>query len=191
MLLARRLRHCGFDVHMVSYPTVNHTLEQSAGYIQRYVDTLNAEVIHFVGHSLGGIVARALFYYYPRQRPGRLVTIASPHGGSHVGRMVSRCPVGYGVLGKSMQQVLDAVPQQWPLPAKRDVGVIRGSLPIGLGRIFRGLSKPNDGVLTLTEASLAGATDEITLAVAHTGMLFAPAVARQVCRFLATGRFQR
>ena len=185
---ARRLHWAGFDVHRVSYPTVRHTLEENATHLEHVVRRMDAETIHFVGHSLGGIVIRALFHFFPEQRPGRIVTIASPHGGSHVGELFSRSKLGRVLLGASVPEVLSHRPAQWPLPA-REIGVIRGDLPVGLGRFFPGLETPNDGLLTAQEAWLDGAADEVTLRVAHTGMLFAPSVAEATIRFLRQGRF--
>ena len=50
--------------------------------------------------------------------------------------------------------------------------------------------EPNDGLVSVAETRLPGATAHLTLPVSHTGMLFSADVARQGCEFLATGRFQ-
>jgi len=185
---ARRLQAAGFAVHRISYPTVRHTLKENAIHLEQVVRKIDAKTIHFVGHSLGGIVIRALFHFFPDQRPGRIVTIASPHGGTHVGELFSQSKLGRLLLGASVPEVLAHRPAQWALPS-REIGVIRGDLPVGLGRFFPGLTTPNDGLLTAEETWLEGATDEITLHVAHTGMLFAAAVAEATIHFLKHGRF--
>ena len=185
---ARRLRSAGFDVHLVSYATVRQSLKDNALHISRITRELEADTIHYVGHSLGGIVIRALFHFYPDPRPGRVVTIASPHMGSEVAKRFSRYALGRVIVGESIRELLDGIPQQWPLPS-REIGLIRGNLPIGLGRFFPGLPSPNDGLLTEQETWLEGVTDNVTLPIAHTGMLFAPAVADAVSRFLRTGQF--
>ena len=52
-----------------------------------------------------------------------------------------------------------------------------------------GLPRPNDGTVAVDETQVPDQTDTITLPVTHTGLLFSAGVARQVVRFLATGRF--
>jgi pimeloyl-ACP methyl ester carboxylesterase len=187
--LARHLRRCGFRVHTFSYASVRKDLRANAADLQAFVARLDAPIVHFVGHSLGGIVIRALFHYYPQQRPGRIVTLATPHGGSHVGERVARSPVGRRMLGASVRQLLARVPQGWALPG-RDIGVISGTVPIGAGRLFSNRRETNDGLLTLDEAALPGATDAVELRVAHTAMPFARQTGEQVCWFLRTGRFR-
>ncbi len=101
-----------------------------------------------------------------------------------------RSAAGRKITGRSIQQLLSGFPDHWQMP-QRDFGTIAGDLGVGLGRLFRGLPKPNDGVVTLAEAELPGATDHITLHVSHTAMVVSREVARQVCHFLEHGRFRR
>lgn len=187
--LARHLRRCGFRVHTFSYASVRKDLRANAVDLQAFVARLDAPTVHFVGHSLGGIVIRALFHYFPQQRPGRIVTLAAPHGGSHVGERIARSGLGRRMLGASVRQLLARVPQGWTLP-ERDLGVISGTVPIGAGRLFSNRGGIGDGLLTLDEATLPGATDAIELRVAHTAMPFARQTGEQVCQFLRTGRFR-
>jgi len=187
-LLARRLRRCGYDVRVFSWPTVRQTLVHNAGLLQRFVQSLEADVIHFVGYSLGGVLIRALFHYHPQQRPGRIVTLASPHGGSRVAQVLARFALGRRILGKGVQQLIVGLPQRWSLPS-RDIGTISGDQPIGLGRLFCVLRSPNDGLLTVDETRISGARAAIVLHVAHTGMMFSRQAADQTCHFLRQGRF--
>lgn len=188
MIQARRLRRCGYAVHAVSYRSVRDGLYANAARLDGFVRGLETERVHFVGHSLGGILIRALFHYFPAQSPGRIVTVASPHGGSCVGAVVSRVAAGRWILGKAVADLLADVVAEWALPP-REIGVISGNLPIGLGRLFPALRPPHDGVLAVAETTLASATDHVVLPVSHTGMLLSVGVARQVCHFLRTGRF--
>jgi pimeloyl-ACP methyl ester carboxylesterase len=187
-LLAWRLRRCGFDVRIFSWATVRQTMSHNAERLQHFARSLDADTIHFVGYSLGGVLIRALFHYYPEQQPGRVVTIASPHGGSRVAEALARFGLGRRILGKSVQQLLAGLPQQWPLPA-REIGTISGDMPVGLGRLFFVLRPPNDGLLIVEETQLVGATHSIVLPVAHTGMMFSSKAAAQVCQFLRQGHF--
>jgi hypothetical protein len=72
----------------------------------------------------------------------------------------------------------------------REIGVIAGSMPIGIGRIVApDLQQPCDGVVSVAETRFAAMRDHIVLNVNHAGMLVSRAVARQICAFLRDGRF--
>lgn len=189
LMLQRHLRRCGFsDTRTFSYRSVSRDLLENAQMLQRYLQQLDAPAVHFVGHSLGGLVIRALFHQYPQQPPGRIVTLGTPHRGSHPARILVRAAIGQAITGRSIAQLVAGVPEGWALPA-RDFGIIAGDLSIGLGRLFPGLPAPNDGVVALAETGLAGATDRITLHLSHTALVFSRRAAEQVCHFLEHGRF--
>lgn len=188
-VLGRRLARHGFQIYSFSYPSVSQNLLQNAECLQRFLVDLQRPVVHLVGHSLGGIVIRALFHQHPAQPPGRIVTLGSPHGGSYPASMLVRIALGRKLTGRSIQQLLAGMPAHWQ-PLDRDIGIIAGDMSIGMGRLFRRLPRPNDGVVSAAEAVLPGATDTITLHVSHTAMIVSSQVAYQVSWFLKHGRFQ-
>jgi len=188
-LLRRRLRQCGFKTVRFSYPTVHQNIVQNAQRLQHFVDKIEADVIHFVGHSLGGLVIRQLFNDFPGQRPGRIVTIGTPHTGSLVARQFNRSSLGRLILGHSLDRgLLGDIP---PWSSYREIGVIAGTLSIGVGRVVPGLPHPNDGTVAVAETFFEGMTDHITVHVSHTALLFSREVALQACAFLKTGGFNR
>jgi pimeloyl-ACP methyl ester carboxylesterase len=190
LLLRRHLRRCGFSAtHAFSYQSVRRDLLENGTALNAYLRTLTAPTVHLVGHSLGGLVIRALFQQYPRQRPGRIVTLGAPHRGSQPAKVCARNTLGRCITGRSIAQLVAGIPEHWPLPS-RDFGVIAGSMSLGLGRLLTRLPKPNDGVVALTETLLPGATDHIIVHVSHTALVASRRVADQVCHFLENGRFQ-
>ena len=187
--LARVLRRHGFMVKIFSYPSVSADLEMNAMRLSRFLATIDADSIHLVGHSLGGILIRALFHYHPDQKPGRIVTLGTPHQGCRVAQNLNRYCAWRWIMGRSVAQLLQGVPQTWPAPP-RDIGVISGNRSIGMGRLlYRGLPTPNDGLLTVQETSLAKASAHRILPTTHTGMIYARMVAEQLSYFLRMGRF--
>jgi hypothetical protein len=121
--------------------------------------------------------------------PGRVVLEGVPYQGSAAGRTLAANTLGSRALGRSMKEWLDTHPAG---PCGREVGVIAGTLGLGLGRLItRALPVPNDGTVALEETEVPGATDRIVLPVSHMSMLVSPVVARQICAFLREGRFQR
>lgn len=188
-MLRRRLAHSGFNVYTFSYPSVNQNLLQNAERLQRFLVQLQHPTVHLVGHSLGGIVIRALFHQHPEQPPGRIVTLGSPHGGSYPASVLVKTAFGRKLTGHSIQQLLAGMPTHWE-SINRELGVIAGDTSIGMGRLFPRLPRPNDGVVSAVEAALPGATDSITLHVSHTAMVVSSEAAHQVCCFLKHGHFQ-
>jgi pimeloyl-ACP methyl ester carboxylesterase len=190
-VLARRLRRQGFTVHTFSYPSVRADLSANAERLAGFLDTLDADIVHLVGHSLGGILIRALFHHHPRQKPGRIVTLGTPHGGSRVAQRLSRYVFWRWAMGKGVIQLLAGTPPQWTSPP-REIGVICGTRSFGMGRLLvRDLPLPNDGLLTVKESAFPAAREHLALPVSHTGMLFSREVADQVGQFLMTGKFFR
>ena len=189
LLLRARLARGGFDCAVFSYRSVNQSLQANAHALTRFVAAIDAPAVHFVGHSLGGaLICRALLDH-PEPRPGRVVMLATPFLDSRAGRHLGANAPGRALLGKTMAEWLASTPRRWDLP--QQLGVIAGSLTLGFGRLVAAeLPQPNDGAVVVCETQVPGATDHIVLPVSHSGMLMAPAVARQVASFLRHGRFQ-
>ena len=71
----------------------------------------------------------------------------------------------------------------------RDLGIIAGTLSLGLGRLVTRFGEPSDGSVALSETRLPGASAHIALPVSHFGMLLSAQVAREAGGFLAYGHF--
>lgn len=185
--LARRLRKAGLATLCVSYPTLRAGLPESADALAHQIDSLAAATVHYVAHSLGGLLVRHLFHRHPDRAPGRVVTLGTPHGGSYVGRWLQDHSFLGWVLGRSGPMgLLGGVP---PWDGSHELGVIAGNVNLGLGQGIPSLPRPNDGTVTVQETGLAGAVDQIVLPVTHTGLLVSRTVADQVIAFLQNGRF--
>ncbi|MCP5419365.1 MAG: hypothetical protein H6970_08440 [Gammaproteobacteria bacterium] len=185
-LLARRLRQVGYRTALFSYPSLRYSVPASAQKLAEYTTPLHASVLHFVAHSLGGLVVRALLDSGVELPPGRVVTLGTPHQGSHVARVMAGTRLK-AVLGHSIDQGLLETGAAWP--AGRELGSLAGTLNVGLGRIFS-VPPPADGAVAVAETRAPGMTDHVCLPVSHTGLLFAARVAEQVCYFLESGRFR-
>ena len=186
-LLARRLRRAGWAAAVFAYPSRHATTRQNAARLAAFLETVDAPVVHFVAHSLGGLVLTQLLQDYPGQRPGRVVLLGTPYRGSRVARWFSRRGWGRWWCGLSLQGALLGDGPCWP--GDRELGVIAGSMPIGVGLVIPGLPRPHDGTVAVAETRVPGQTEQLILPVSHTALLFSAAVARQVAAFLATGRF--
>jgi pimeloyl-ACP methyl ester carboxylesterase len=186
-LLRYRLQRCGFATRVFSYATVRRSPAENARKLQRFLAKIDSETVHFVTHSLGGLVIRHLFHEFPEQKPGRIVTLAPPHQGSAVARRLSRSSWGRLILGKSLQSGLLGDVPAWRAP--HELGVIAGNVQLGMGRFAGGLTRPNDGTVEVSETALDGMTEQVILPATHISLLFSRQSARQVCAFLKTGHF--
>jgi len=185
--LGWRLRRCGYQTVAFSYPSVRGTLSQNALRLSRFVAGLDVPRVHFMGHSLGGLVLLQMLATYPDPRIGRVVLAGCPYHASYAARKLARSGLGRRLIGRSVLQWLDQ-----PAPASTDryeVGVIAGCKPLGAGRLIGGVPQPNDGVVVVEETALPGASDQIMLDVCHSGMLLSDQVAHQACAFLRHGYF--
>jgi hypothetical protein len=83
--------------------------------------------------------------------------------------------------------VLTTKQRKWD--GRRDVGIIAGSLSIGVGRLFADFHEPSDGTLLVSETKLDGAADHIVMPVSHTGIVFSAEATSQIASFLKVGHF--
>jgi hypothetical protein len=141
--------------------------------------------VHFLCHSLGGLVVRTMLRQASWQRPGRVLTLGTPHLGCHVAKRLGANRALAWTVGKSLRHGLDGDLPPWP--EDRDVATIAGNKPIGAGRIVPGLPKPNDGVVALAETDLGPHYPRVVLPEAHSGMLISRRVARYACAYFETG----
>ncbi|MEX2515956.1 MAG: alpha/beta fold hydrolase [Gammaproteobacteria bacterium] len=187
LLLQKRLQRRDFQVQRYSYPSLRRAPRENAAQLAKFTETLDAPVVHFVGHSLGGLVIRHLFDSFPQHRPGRIVTLGTPHKPSHTAQLLYRAAL-LPLLGMSIEQGLIGGAPSWN--GSHALGSIAGNLPIGFGRLIPGLAKPNDGTVAVAETECPGMTDHVTVTATHTGLLFSAAAAEQTAVFLRDGRFR-
>jgi pimeloyl-ACP methyl ester carboxylesterase len=189
-LLRRRLtRQHGFESHRFSYPTVRGSLDASVERLARFVERIDADRVHFVGHSLGGIVLHRYFEIATGLPPGRVVFLGSPTVKSRTAEQVGRLRLFAPLVGPMVAAELGQAkaPREWR--CDRELGCIAGTRAVGLGRFFARFDEDSDGTVGVSETKLPGHKAHLTLPVSHMGMLLSADVARQVGEFLASGRF--
>ena len=188
-LLRRRLRSSyGFDVDVFRYPSVTATMEQITRELQSFVTARAPHELHLVGHSLGGLVAYRFLERFPERPCGRVVFLGTPAMASRAASAVSRMAWARALLGHCVaEELLSARHREWSIA--RELGIIAGTLPLGLGQLFVHFDEDNDGSVAVSETRLPGATDCITLPVSHFGMLLSARVADEIGRFLTNGHF--
>lgn len=190
ILLRRRLDARGFHCHLFRYHSLTADLDENATHLARFVEDVPGDTVHFVGHSLGGVVILWMLQCNAPRRLGRVVCLGAPLNGSATARTLGAHPGTRAAVGKSLAELtvlggLSAWTGESPL------GIIAGEASLGVGKLVARLPRPNDGTVSVEETRLPGATDHIVVPASHMSLLWSKPVADHVARFLVHGRFQR
>jgi len=191
-VLKRRLQSQS-QLHPVafSYPSLSGSMADHARSLIEFARAQQADELHFIGHSLGGLVILRALQLTNDLPPGKAVLLGTPLQGSKAAQGVARwLPFGKAILGPAAhEEIIGAAAREWS--GRRDVGVIAGSMGMGLGRLFADFDTDHDGTVSVAETQLPGARDHIVMPTSHTGLLFSADVADQSAHFLASGSFKR
>ena len=164
-------------------------MEDAVGRLARFVERVDAERVHFIGHSFGGVLLCRYFQKYSCPRPGRVVILGSPLTGSRSARTVARNALMRRMIGPLVNSELvnDCEPRSWA--CQNELGLIAGTTAMGLGRLFTKFDEDFDGTVGVSETKLPGHKAHLALPVSHMGMLVNARVAKQVGAFIETGSF--
>jgi pimeloyl-ACP methyl ester carboxylesterase len=183
--LAARLRAAGYRCHLFGYLGALRPLEAHAARLARFAQEVGPA--HFVGHSLGGLVILEALERHRELRVGRVVLLGTPARGNFAGRRLARHGWGRWFLGASEPLWREGRSAHWTRP--EPLGVIAGSLSLGLGRVLGALPGANDGVVRVDETEIEGMRARIVLHAAHSTMLVSPRAAAETISFLSHARF--
>ena len=186
-VLTRRLAATGLQASCFSYPTRKQDLRQNAASLAEFCNSIQTNELHFIGHSLGGLVVLQMLQSARHLPPGRIVLLGTPLRGSLVVEKSTGLPGGKFLLGLSAAALTAGASR---LAADRETGLIAGTRPFGLGRLTGGLAGPSDGTVSVSETGSDQLADRLELPVTHTGMLVSSRVAAQSAFFLSHGHFE-
>jgi len=184
----------GFTVYNLDYPSTEYPLNQLAsivaGQLRQKIDP--SRPVHFVGYSMGGIVARIVLNKYRPDNLGRVVQLASPNGGSEVADFLKENWLYEKFYGPAGQQLVTDDANIADLMGKVDypMGVIAGNFSIDpvSSAIIPG---DDDGKVSVESTRVEGMKDHIIVDASHTFFPQNPKVLSQALNFLRFGSFVR
>jgi triacylglycerol lipase len=185
------LRKQGYCVINVSYPSTRLSVEAAAArldeVLRERIPDPNA-TIHFVTHSLGGIVLRQYLATHKLTNIGRVVMLAPPNQGSELADRLKDNILYRFATGPAGQQLgtdSSSLPAQL-VPADFDLGVIAGDR--SLNPLFSAwIPGPDDGKVSVESTRLDGMRDFLIVHHTHTWMMWRTEVIGAVVRFLQAG----
>ncbi len=196
ILMQNALEEYGYDVVNVGYPSTQHSIEYlSAEELGPAIEICCTEPegrVHFVTHSMGGIVLRYYLESHEVENLGRVVMLSPPNQGSEVADWVAENPILEGILGPSAEQLgtgPESVPRQLG-PADFDLGIIAGNKT--LNPLFsRMIPGADDGKVAVERTKVEGMNDFLVVPHSHTYIMMSDDVIAQVVHFLRHGQFRR
>ena len=188
------LKDSGYSVANIDYPSREKTVQELATpTIKQGLELCaqqGATVVHFVTHSMGGILLRQYLSEHALENLGRVVMLAPPNHGSEIVDKLGDVP-GYELLNgpAGLQLGTDAasVPQSLG-PVDFDLGVIAGTQSINLV-LSTFLPDADDGKVSVASAQIEGMCDFLVLEVTHTFIMRNDDVIEQVLHYLQHGKF--
>lgn len=183
----------GFEVVNIGYPSRSKVIEELAAEAieTSYEQCPPIGAVHFVTHSLGGILLRYYLEQEDLPRLGRVVMLAPPNQGSGVVDAIGWMP-GFDLFNGPAGDQLGTDEQSIPLslgPVDFELGIIAGTKTVNpILSLY--LQNPDDGKVSVENTKVEGMDDFIQVPHSHTFLMRASAVIEQSINFLKTGQFE-
>jgi triacylglycerol lipase len=177
-----------------SYPSIFDNIEDlsitAINEALKFCNANNTAVIHFVTHSLGGILVRQYLQHNTIARLGRIVMLSPPNQGSEVADLLNEYSLYQLVLGPAAGQLgtdEDGLVRQLK-PVKGEIGIITGdsSSDPWFSPVIPG---EDDGKVSVESAKLDEMSDFIIVHNGHTFIMRDEYVISLILYFLEHGRF--
>jgi pimeloyl-ACP methyl ester carboxylesterase len=190
------LERCGFATLNQDYASRRKALEALAEdihpAIQRFADGIDGSV-HFVGHSMGGLLARVYIARYRPTRLGRVVMLGTPNSGSEIAdrlKHIGAYRAWFGPAGQQLVTQRDATIAAMFPPVDYPVGIIAGNRSVDpIMSAF--LPKPHDGRVSVENTRLDGMADHIIVGTSHPWLIRNGRAIEQTITFVRDGSFRR
>lgn len=193
--LVEFLTSAGYRVSNFDYDSRGRTPSDLVGDLASWVAECcesSTAPLHFVTHSLGGILVRAYLADHHPPNLARVVLLAPPNRGSELVDSMGDSAAFGALLGPTAVELgtgEGSLPNRLG-PPDYEVGVIAGRQSVNpIASLL--LPGPDDGAVTIESAKLVGAADFIVIDATHTFIMRNAQAHQQVLHFLRNGHFDR
>lgn len=194
--LEQHLKKRGFHVSNVGYPSLNENIQtlsfETIEKARAECAFVGASKIHFVTHSMGGILVRYYLEYNEMPELGRVVMLSPPNSGSEIVDKLKDSLISKCINVPALQQLgteKDDLPKALKAP-DYEVGIITGDKSINpvMSLLIPG---EDDGKVSVENAKLEGMRDFLVVHKTHPFIMNDETVLRQVTHFIEHGAFER
>ena len=185
----------GFNVYNISYPSNKYPIEELVtNYLRPKIDRITKEnpneEVHFVTHSMGGILVRQYMLNHDQLNLGRVVMLSPPNKGTELSDLATTMSLEFpGPAGEQ----LSSDENSWVNslgPVDFDLGVIAGNYNSNWLTSWI-LEGDDDGVVTVQSTQVTGMRDFLVLPEKHFRIRKLPIAMQQTLHFIQNGVFYR
>lgn len=189
-----------YNTLAVTYPSRRLTIEGNARWLREIVldaDFWNSQqdTVHFVCHSMGGLVLRQYLHQYrhelPRHKLGRVVTLGTPFQGSAVADFWHKNILYKQYYGPAGQQLTRAHLAEQNMRPYYELGSIAGTYGWVYVDAYPLFDGPHDGRVSVESTKIEGMKDHVAVPATHTFMMDNLEVQAQIFSFLKSGLFKK
>jgi len=147
LVLRHRLsQEFALSLHSFRYSAAFASIQSTTERLAAFVSDLKAPAVHFVGHSLGGLIIHRFLEGFGSHPPGRVVFLGTPASGSRAAEQASRfAPVAHLMGSTVAEELLKPQGRRWN--HDRELGIVAGTQPLGVGQLLANFSEDNDGTV--------------------------------------------